>query len=460
MDSLFSSLARVAELVGGRLTGAGDAPVKRVVCDSREDVAGALFAALPGERFDGHAFLENVARAGAAAALVMHSADGLAIPQIVVEDTLAALQRLAKAKRRDFAGPVVAITGSAGKTTTRRLAAAVLEERFATLQPRKNFNNHLGVPLTLLALNAQHRAAVLELGCSDFGEIALLADIADPDVALITNVGAAHLEKLGDLDGVARAKGELFSGCREDATAVVNIDDPRVARIPHRPARRITYGADKSADVRIVGRTPAALGGQRVAIAIRGEVTEVELKLLGAHNAMNAVAAAAVGASLGLLSDEIVRGIGRVSPEAGRLALVSGARKAIVIDDTYNANPTSMRAALAVLAEIGASRRTAAVLGDMLELGDETDAAHVAVGREAAAAGIDLLVTVGHEAALFERGAAEAGLQKKNMKKAADHADAARTVLAWLKEGDAVLVKGSRGMRMEKVVRRLSEEEA
>jgi len=457
MADLGWSVEQVGALAGGRVLGNGGREIERVVIDSREDVRGAMFVALAGERFDGHDFVAQAATGGAAAVMVSRAAVGLDLPQVVVADTLIALQELGLARRRRFGGPVIAITGSSGKTTTRRLLAAIVSRRFETHQPVKNFNNHVGVPLTLLGLEARHRAAVLELGCSGFGEIALLTRLCEPNIGLVTNVGPAHLEQLGDLDGVARAKGELFTELNADAVAVVNLDDPRVAAMNRRPAKKVTFGRSAEADVRLVDRRTEELAGQLVAIETGGRRIEARLSLLGAHNAANALAAAAAAVALGLTDAEIADGLSAAEPMPGRLALRPGPLGSQLIDDTYNANPASTSAALEVLTEVAPAGRRIAVLGDMLELGEASLRAHLEVGARAARRDLALLVTVGERGASIGRGAVEAGLPDELHRHAADHAQAARMVRERLCQGMAVLIKGSRGMRMERVLLALTE---
>ncbi|MCP4604050.1 MAG: UDP-N-acetylmuramoyl-tripeptide--D-alanyl-D-alanine ligase [Proteobacteria bacterium] len=455
MADLGWTLSKIAGLVSGRLTRDPNSIVRQIATDSRQDVKGALFLALRGEHFDGHNFLHDAAKKGTIAALVEKPLTDLGIPQIQVENSLKALQTLGLERRREFQGPLVGITGSSGKTTTRRLLASILGERYITHQPIRNYNNHIGVPLTLLNLEARHEAAVLELGCSDFNEIAELTKYADPDVALITNVGPAHLEKLGDLEGVAKAKGELFLGMREEATAVVNLDDHRIAALPIRAGKRISFGTSNGALVKLIQRSPSGMRGQDLVFDIQGRRMEGSLPLIGSHNAMNALAAAAAALAVGLGPDEIAKGLAAATPEPGRLTLKEGPQKTIIVDDTYNANPASMRAAVAASKELSEGGRTIAVLGDMLELGDQTEKEHLSLGRHIVDMGIELLVTMGEGGALINRGASDAGFSRDKCLSASDQASAADLVQERINEGDIVLVKGSRGMQMEKVVLQL-----
>jgi UDP-N-acetylmuramoyl-tripeptide--D-alanyl-D-alanine ligase len=450
------STTGIARLLGAEFAGP-ELPVSRVVIDSREDCAGALFVALRGERFDGHDFVGEAARRGAVAAIVERApsiATGAAL--IRVDDALTALQRLGAARRAEFGGTVAAITGSSGKTTTRSLLAAILGVAGPTHQPQKNFNNHIGLPLTLLGLQAGQRFAVLELGCSGFGEIAALTALARPDLGLVTNVGPAHLEQLGDLDGVARAKGELLAGLEPGAVALFNADDPRVLRMPTAARRRMTWGLGPAAEVRLVDRQPRGALGQSLVLDVRGQPLELRLPLIGGHNAVNAVAAAAAAFALGLTTAQVALGLGRVARTPGRLDPRPGRRGALILDDTYNANPASVRAALGALAELAGRGQAVVALGDMRELGDRGEDEHREIGAAVAALEPALLVTLGRLGAEIGRGAAAAGLEPARIRGAADHEEAGRIVEPLLEAGLVVLVKGSRGMRMERLVSALA----
>jgi UDP-N-acetylmuramoyl-tripeptide--D-alanyl-D-alanine ligase len=450
---------RVAEIVGGELHGAADVALRSVVIDSREGAPGALFVGLKGDRADGADFAGDAVSRGAAAVLTTQRDAGVPAVRIRVADTLPALQRLGLENRRRFHGRVAAITGSTGKTTTRRLVAAISGESAKTLEPQKNYNNHIGVPLTLLHLEHDHERAVLELGCSDFGQIALLSSLALPDVALVTNVGPAHLEKLGSLDGVARAKGELFGALCADATAVVNLDDPRVAAMGTGGARRVTYGAAPQADVRFLERRALGAAGQIVRARILGRDVDLELKLAGRHNAANAVAAAAAGIVLGCTIEDVITGLASVAATPGRLYVCRGARGTVVIDDTYNANPSSMAAALEALEELAPRDQRIAVLADMLELGASSASAHREIGGAAARVGLKRLVTFGEGGRCLGEAALAAGLRREAWRHVDGQEEAGVRALESANPGDAILIKGSRGMRMENVVQAVRESE-
>lgn len=456
--TLHYSLGQIARIVRGTLAGDASLIVETVITDSRDKKDHGLFIALKGDRFDGHDFATLAVANGAQAVLVHKQIDGLMSPHIMVSNTQKALQDLAAAKRKAFKGKVAAITGSSGKTTTRRLLHAILSEKWATHQPVKNFNNHIGVPLTLLELDDAHQAAVIELGCSDFGEIAQLTGWSDPDVGLVTNVGPAHLEKLGSLDGVAIAKGELYGNMREDTTAVVNGDDVRTAAMKTVSNKKIVFGTSPSSDVCLIERRFLGEDGQQLVIDIAGRKIDLHLKLLGAHNAQNALAAAAAAFALGIEPNDIRKGIAAVMPEAGRLTPKKAHSGLHVIDDTYNANPASMRAALETLREIAGAGRAAAVLGDMLELGAESESAHMAVGRAAAAIGLDVLVVVGRGGRTIAQGAIQAGMDPAMCAVASSAEEAFRIAATVMRPEEWVLVKGSRGMKMEIAVEGLLKE--
>jgi UDP-N-acetylmuramoyl-tripeptide--D-alanyl-D-alanine ligase len=440
----------LAAIVGGTLTTGGDRVVRRVVIDSREEVRGALFVALEGERFDGHDFVAEVEKKGAAAVMVSRRLDDLAIPQIVVANTLDALTALAAHHRSSYPGTVAAVTGSSGKTTTRTLIASILSVRHRVHQPVRNFNNHIGVPLTLLGLGPSADVAVFELGCSNFGEIAHLTKLVQPHVAVVTNVGPAHLENLGDLAGVARAKGEMFSHMPGGGVAVVNLDDVHVSAMSTGTARRLTFSTRSSADVQLLCRRPVE-NGQILTIALPDGSIELLCPLPGEHNAVDATAAAAVAVAMGETGADIAAGLSTVRPVNGRLNVLS-CRGMTIIDDTYNANPSSMAAAFDVLKEMAAPGHAVAAIGDMLELGEESAAAHRYIGTLAARAGVRAVVVKGNWKDHTLAGALEAGLPPSNGFAAVDSDEMVKILTEISKTGDALLIKGSRGMRMEEVV--------
>lgn len=430
--------------------------VSGISTDSRTIERGDLFIPLRGKNFDGHDFLIQAVRQGATACLSEEVIAGLPVSVIRVADTLHALGDLAAFVRRGFAGPVAAITGSSGKTTTKEMLAAILALTGPGLRTEGNLNNLVGLPQTLFRLDPSHRWAVLEMGMSTRGEIARLAEIAAPQVGVITNVGPAHLETLHGLEGVARAKGELFAALPVDGTAVINADDRRVSTLPvANGVRRLSFGLSPAAEVR-AERVQTAADGISFHLVLPGGSYPVRLAVLGRHQVSNALAAAAAATALAIPGETIVRGLAEFRSGEGRMAAMTLSEGVLLLDDTYNANPLSVKAALAVLDEIGGRGRRIAVLGDMLELGPEAAAWHREVGREAACRA-DYLLVMGDLAGEVAAGAREGGLLPERIHQVSTHGQAVDLLLRMLLPGDRVLVKGSRGMKMENVCAGLRE---
>ena len=415
-----------------------------VSTDSRTTPAGALFVAVRGPTFDGHDFVGAAAARGAAAALVERAPD-VPVPFILARDSVRAFGRLAAAWRGRFRDLVLAgITGSNGKTTVKEMVAAILRTLGPVSATRGNLNNEIGVPLTLCDLDAGHRTAVVELGANHRGEIASLTALARPSVGVITQCAPAHLEGFGSIEGVARAKGELFEALPEDAVAVVNADDPwaDLWRGLAGSRRRISFGAGADADVRVHAASVA--GRTHVALDTPAGRVEFDLALAGAHNALNAGAAAAAALAAGAGLDAIREGLASVRSPKGRLEPKHGPRGAKIIDDTYNANPASLRAGLRVLAATPAPRWL--VLGDMAELGPEGASLHAEAGHDARRHGVERLLVVG-----------ELGVEAaRTFGAGATHFPDCIALLDRLRDelpaGATVLVKGSRSMAMERVV--------
>jgi UDP-N-acetylmuramoyl-tripeptide--D-alanyl-D-alanine ligase len=438
-------LSQVAAAVGGQLLGS-DCRITGVSTDTRAVASGQLFIALRGERFDAHDFLEPALAAGAAALLV---ADAGRVPAgasaVVVDDTRLALGRLAAAWRRQFSLPVIAVTGSNGKTTTKEMIAAILKAAFgdAVLATRGNFNNDIGLPLTLLGLDATHRAAVIEMGMNHPGEIGYLTRIGAPTVALVTNAQRAHLEGMGDLDEVAREKGTIFAGLPADGIAVINADDAYAGfwreQVGSQPVR--SFGIDQPADVRATLRQHG-LESALVLQAAEGEI-EFTLAIPGRHNARNALAAAAACLAAGLPLSAVAAGLAAFAGVKGRLQRRSGRNGAQILDDTYNANPDSVRAGIDVLAAtVG---RKVLVLGDMGEIGEASGQYHDEIGGYAKSQGIDRLFALGDASQQAVRNFGEGARHFCNVDK---------LIVAVDKElgpETTVLVKGSRFMKMERV---------
>jgi UDP-N-acetylmuramoyl-tripeptide--D-alanyl-D-alanine ligase len=438
---------------------AGDPRVFAAVCtDSRRVSAEALFVALRGPHHDGHRFAAEALAKGARAVVVEHIPPGVAAADaLVVPDTLRALGDLAAWIRRRQAPRVVAITGSNGKTTTKELVASIGAQaafpppRTAVLKTLGNENNLVGVPLTLLRLSGDEAVAVLEMGMNAPGEIARLTAIADPDVGLITNVGPAHLEGLASIAGVAAAKGELFAGLRRDATIAVNTADEWVVRLAAAfPGRHVTFGPGGT--VRAQAVVDCGLDGTRFELWVAGQRAAVQLPIPGAHNVMNALAAAAAAHALGVDVDPIARGLAAATPPPMRTQVVRLANGVTVLNDGYNANPASMEAALRLIA--AQPGRRLAALGEMRELGPDSTALHHALGAFAATCGLTLLIAVGPQADATARGARAAGMDAAAVLVCDEPAEAAHLLIARWQAGDTILIKGSRGPDTEAVVRR------
>jgi UDP-N-acetylmuramoyl-tripeptide--D-alanyl-D-alanine ligase len=445
----------------GLLVGRQDRRRFSGICtDSRSLRAGELFLALKGDRFDGHDFISQVIDGGAGGVVAARDrweamgGSPLPVPVIVVEDALAALGDLAAWWRQLHPVPLVAITGSNGKTTTKEMVAAVMARHWPILKNQGNLNNLVGLPLTLLQLTRAHEAAVVEMGMNHPGEIARLTQIAAPDVGLITNIHPAHLEGLGSIEGIQAAKGELFSGLSGRATIVVNRDDPRVVELATSfPGRHVGFSTlDPAAHVTVAKVVGMDHESTRFILRLGDETREIRIHVAGRHHLANAVAAAAVAWALKIAPGDIAAGLASFRPFDKRMEILALAGRVHLINDTYNANPGSMTAALQTLRALKAGGRAVAVLGDMLELGERSPELHWKVGRIAAQEGVDYLLAMGKQAHHLLGGAAEGGMPSECLIQGYDHGELAHKARALLTPGAWLLVKGSRGMRMEKVV--------
>lgn len=425
-----------------------------VSTDSRTARAGDLFFAIRGPHFDGHHFLAGAAEAGARGAVVSHLSEenrrswpSGEFAVVRVEDTVRALGDLAAEYRRRFSPLTVAVTGTNGKTTAKEMIAAVLSSGYRTCKSQGNFNNLIGVPLSLFHLSSGHTALVVELGMSALGEIARLAAMSLPRIGVVTNIGPAHLATLGSIEEVAKAKAELFESLPDDGIALVNADDPRVVSIGESwGGKTITYGTREGAEVRaegitfVPGRTRFRLAGG----------TAVELSLLGKGGVYGALAALAVAKELDLPLDEAVTAVASVPPTPMRMEWIDLGGVSL-INDAYNANPASVTAAIEVLAQMPAGRRIA-VLGDMLELGEETGRWHRSVGEAVVRGQCDMLIAVGEASSHLVDGAHAAGMDEARTFWSSGVEGAGDLLCELLREGDLVLVKGSRAMGMERLV--------
>ncbi len=439
-------LKEFARIAGGELVG-DDGAFTSVSTDTRTLKSGALFVALSGPNFDGHAFVAAAKDRGAVAALVTRVVAS-ELPQIVVADPLAALSTFAREWRRQFQMPVIGVTGSNGKTTTKELIGSILSRLGTTLITRGNLNNHIGVPLTLLELNATHRYAVIEMGANHQREIAHLASIAEPAIGIVTNAGAAHLEGFGGLEGVAAGKGELFRALPANGVAIINADDKYATywRDSRNCERVYTFGFEQPADFMAHKvRESGDASGFRIEFDLVTPLgtQPAVLNLGGLHNLRNALGAAAVAAAAGATLEQIVAGLAAMRPVAGRLELKAAISGAFLVDDSYNANPSSLKAGLDAFRNFGGARWL--VLGEMKELGDSADALHAEVGRYAKQAGIARLLAIGERS----KHAVQAfGTDAEWFDNIDDLIAELRSSLA---SGTAVLIKGSRANRLERV---------
>ena len=433
---------------------------EKVYIDSRSIVPNDLFVAIVGEIHDGHAFISDVVEQGARG-LIVNSEKARDLPIsawqtrniacVAVRDTTRALGDLAAFHRARTDVAVVAITGSNGKTTTRQMMVAVVARKFNTLSTTGNYNNQIGVPLTLLRLAPEHRWAVVELGSNSPGEIARLAQICSPDIGVITNVAPAHLEGLGSLDGVMREKEQLLDHLKAKGKAVLNADDRRVSKIAARTKKDVLFfGLSEKAAVRASAVNEKA-SGISFSLDLPQESLTVDLKAAGHFMVVNALAAAAVGHLLGLPAAEIKAGLETFEPAWGRMNILQTASGIHVIDDTYNANPESMKAAITTLVSLRANNRSIFVAGDMLELGAQAESLHRQVGVRAATANINKLLVTGDYADAVADGAKKAGMKSENIF-TGSQGKILNALKGSLKPGDWVLVKGSRGAHMETIV--------
>ena len=464
MDALALTAGDVAAATGGRLIGGrADTPIGRVSIDSRTASAGDFFVALRGERFDGHAFVGEAAARGITGALIEQPpASGTAAPGVLIQvaDTTRALQDLAREVRRQSGAKVVAITGSAGKTTTKEIAAEFLAARYRVFRNRGNLNNHIGLPLSLLELRSRPEAAVVELGMNHPGEIRTLVGVAEPDVRVWTNVGDAHLGFFASADAIADAKGEILEHARQTDLLIANADDPRVmARVPAFVGRVSTFGIEHRAEIRATRVEMRGLEGTRAMVQTPAGELHIATPLLGAGNLANVLAATAVALDFEIPLPEIERRAAALRPAHHRGELLRLPGGITLVDDSYNSSPSALKQSLATVGLATGSARKVAVLGEMLELGDHAARLHEECGRAAASAGLHLLITVGGPASqAMAQGARAAGMPNEAVVAVSTKEEAADVALRRIRPGDLVLVKGSRGIGTDLVVERLKGE--
>jgi UDP-N-acetylmuramoyl-tripeptide--D-alanyl-D-alanine ligase len=462
------TLADVIEALTNIRPAEANAVITEAAVDSRQVIPGGLFIALPGEHVDGHDYVGEAFRRGAAFAIIQHEVSGdfptlalkadAALPPmneaeipvcLLVENTLAALQQIARFWRRKLDVKVVGITGSVGKSTTKEVVAEVLSRRFRTLKSLGNMNNEIGLPLSLLRMGTGYERAVLEMGFYVPGEIALLCEIAQPQIGVITNIGTVHAERAGSQDAIFQGKSELVRALPPDGVAILNLDDPWVTKMAEMTAAKVFfYGLDREADLWADEVEGLGLEGIRFRMHFRDEILHVHVPMIGQHSVHTALRAAAVGLADGLTWQEILDGL-RMGHAQLRLTAVRTETGALVLDDTYNASPESVLAALNLLAQLDG--RKVAVLGDMLELGQYEQQGHEIVGVRAAEIA-DALVTVGPLGHMIAGAARRAGMDMENIKELENTEEAIDHLRGSLTDQDVVLVKGSHGIHMERIV--------
>jgi UDP-N-acetylmuramoyl-tripeptide--D-alanyl-D-alanine ligase len=457
------SVEALAGDAGGRLLSADPLALVGAVCtDTRHIKPGDCFIALRGENYNGHGFVSDAIKKGASAVIVSEEVDlpaGSSVAVVRVADTLFALGEIARRRRLRYAVPVIAVSGSNGKTSTKEMTSAILSRSRKVLKNAGNFNNLIGLPLTLLGLNGQHGAAVVEMGINLPGEMKRLAQIGSPTVAVITNIHSAHLEGLESLERIMEEKGKLWESLGAGGTAVVNLDDPIICRFAQKiKALKITFSSvNAAADVSICSKIEICEGKTTFRIKTGGVEIPVSLPIMGAHYARNALAAAAAALFAGAAPEDVGAGLASSTPVAQRMRCLKLADGAVLVDDTYNANPGSMLAALEAVLGARSESPFAAALGEMRELGPESARLHFEVGKAFGAAKPACLVAMGDMGLEFLKGAQVAGLDKSRCFHAADHLEAADYLNRFVPAGAWILVKGSRLMAMEKVVEKIAE---
>ena len=451
-------LEEVAKAIGGTLAGPGNVTARGYSIDTRTLNPGELFFAVRGPRFDGHDFLRQAVEKKAAGVVVETAAiePSSAVGVVRVKSTVEALQDVARFVRRQWGGPIIGVTGSAGKTTTKEMIATVLSKKFTVMRSIGNLNNEFGLPLCLLRIERSQTMAVLEMGMSAKGEIRKLASIAEPNEGVITNVNPVHLEFFDSIEGIAEAKAELLAGLVPPRVAYLNNDDPLVRAMAEKfSGTVVTYGIDSQATFKAHHVRDLGLGGSAFTVSHSGRDTDFVLPLLGQHNIANALAAVAVGILHGISWDDVSGAIAGIRPEKKRGEVVRFKEGFDVIDDSYNSNPKALTEMIRFLGKLQGYQRKIVVAGEMLELGSTAAELHRSCGREAAKAGAALIVGVQGEARSVLEGAREAGVEESRLRFAANSEEAGEIVASTVRSGDVVLVKGSRGVKLEQVLNAL-----
>lgn len=447
----------ILKATDGRLVCGGEQVFDGITTDSRQAREGMLFVPIAGERFDGHEFIGAAFELGAQASLTHTDTEPVLGKTIIrVDDTFKALGDIAKHYKAKYNVPTVAVTGSVGKTTTKDMLASVMAQKYNTLKTQGNFNNEIGLPLTVFGLEKQHEAAVLEMGQSHFGEIHHLADIGRPDVAVITNIGMSHIENLGSQEGIFKAKTEITDFFGADNVLIVNGDDKFLKTIENKPYKVVKYGIENpDCDMRAFDVSDKGIGGTEFSVIIADKEYRVRINVPGVHNVYNALAAICVGMEFDIEPEKIIHGIEDFQLTAMRMSIEKHGA-ITVINDCYNASPDSVRASLKVLSSAEGKRKIA-VLGDILEMGDFAKDAHTALGAAVSQSGADVLITVGENAKFISD-----GLDEKN-KPQTVHFEKTRSAAEYIgnftADGDVVLVKASRGMKFEMIAEAIAAKE-
>ena len=460
------SIDQVIKAVGGVLiAGAAQNTVCGISTDSRQVERGNIFIALQGENFDGHDFVHKAVEKGAASVIISNEAlfnlekVDKAVSVIKASDTLQALGDLAHNYRQRFSLSVIGLTGSSGKTTTKEMMATIIGRKKTILKTEGNLNNLIGLPQTIFRLTAEHELAILEMGTNTRGEIKRLTRIVAPNIALVTNIGPAHLAGFGSVDVVAREKGDLFLNMSQAGIAVVNLDDEAVKIIVERwNGRRINFSMSPNADVTVNDIEKNGARGMRFNLVIDGTSQKVQMKIVGIHHVYNAMAAAACAWAAGIGPETIKEGLEAFSPVGGRMEMIKLQNGAYVIDDSYNANPASVREALMTLKDLKNHHSGYVFLGDMLELGDAAEEMHRRIGMLLGTIGVNAVFLQGEYSAITAAAAQDGGLPRENIFIMRDSKEGIAYLKKYMKKGDWVLVKGSRRMKMEMIVAQIREE--
>lgn len=450
------TIEEILKAVDGKLiSGNNNIKISGVSTDSRTIKKGELFIPLIGENFNGENFLDDAIKLGSASLTAKSiNTNKYEKPVILVEDTKIAFHRLANYYRSKFDIPFIAVTGSSGKTTTKDMIYSVLSKKYNVLKTEGNLNNEIGLPITLFKLNKTHQIAIVEMGMSDFGEIRKLKNIANPNIAVYTNIGVAHIEKLGSRENILKAKSELIEDFGNGNSIVINSDDDMLRKLLNSTnSEYITYGI-KSGDFKAYNIRNIE-NGISYNINLNGEPTEINLSVPGEHNVYNSLAAICIGSKFGVNKEDIKEALKNFLPGKMRLNIIN-LNEIKLIDDSYNANPSSMKAAISVLKGFKNGRKIA-VLGNMLELGEYSNTGHKDVGKFVKNSNIDILITVGDQAKMIANGAKETGMADDKIFICDDNTSAIKTLKKIIEKNDIILVKGSRGMGMEKIVKYLQE---